>query len=64
MINGPLFQPAVHSMGDFLTIFEELPDSYDGRVDRDWLDHPKFEKAAEIQNIVIGNQGPTYRQDT
>lgn len=51
-------------MGDFLTIFEELPDSYDGRVDRDWLDHPKFEKAAEIQNIVIGNQGPTYRQDT
>lgn len=46
-------------MGDSLTIFEELPDSYDGRFDHDWLDggvpdHPKFEKAAEIQNIVMG----------
>ena len=59
LINGPLLQPVVDSMADFLTIFEELPDSYDGRVDRDWLDggvpdHPKFEKAVEIQNIVMG----------
>ena len=54
-----MFQPAVDSIGDSLTVFEVLPDSYDGRVDRDWLDggvpdHPKFEKAAEIQNIVMG----------
>ena len=45
-------------MGDSLIIFEELPDSYDGRIDRDWLDggvpdHPKFEKAAEIQYVVM-----------
>ena len=64
-----MFQPAVDSMSDSLTLLQELSDSCDGQVGRDWLDggvpdHPKFEKAAEYQNIVMRIQGSTYRQDT
>ena len=52
-----MFQLAVDSMGDSLTSFEDAPGTYNGRVNRldgGVPDHPKLEKAAEIQLIVMG----------